>query len=137
MIILANVRDQLRDCDEVWYIVRSPGKRSFDETHKHVPVLSPNWQLFKAYRDAAQLGKWNHEWFQEHYVPQFLAQMRRDPEAKKLLNELVEKSREKNIALVCFCADESLCHRSIVGGILYNMGAVCEEHIASYNTYCL
>ncbi len=39
------------------------------------------------------------------------------------MKQLIEESRSREIALVCFCEDETLCHRSIVGGILLKLGA--------------
>jgi uncharacterized protein YeaO (DUF488 family) len=136
MIRLASVREvkQLSGF-EIWYIVRSPKNLRFDENHKHVPELSPASQLFYSYLNAAKMGDWNAEWFAEHYVPNFLRQMKSDA-AQEKLSELVVRSQSEDIALVCFCSDESLCHRSIVGGILYNMGAYCDPAIeAAYSKY--
>lgn len=136
MIRLVSVREvkQLSGF-EIWYIVRSPKNLRFDETHKHVPELSPNSQLFYSYLNAAKMGDWNAEWFAKNYVPSFLRQMR-SAAAQEKLSELVVRSQTENIALVCFCEDERLCHRSIVGGILYNMGAYCDHHIpAAYSKY--
>ena len=39
------------------------------------------------------------------------------------MKQLNEESRSREIALVCFCEDETLCHRSIIGGILLKLGA--------------
>ena len=45
-----------------------------------------------------------------------------------------DQSREKEIALACFCEAEQMCHRSIVGGILMNLGATiaCAEEYRKY-----
>lgn len=137
MITLASVRSVKNFEGEVWYIVRSPGKLVFDEKHKHVPELSPSSRLFSAYLNAKKMGLFDSEWFAEHYVPMFLTQMKSDI-AREKLEELVRRSDSEDIALVCFCENESLCHRSIVGGICYNMNALCDEHISSlYSGYKL
>lgn len=137
MILLANVRDVKNlDC-EVWYIVRSLGNLKLDEMHKHVPELSPNSRLFFRYLNVKKMGAWNRGWFDTNYVPAFIRQMKHDENAQAKLQELVSRSETEDIALVCFCNDEALCHRSIVGGILMNLGAKCDEHIRDYNHYKL
>lgn len=70
------------------------------------------------------------------YVPIFIEQMRNDEKAKAYLRQLADESKFKNIALVCFCKDETMCHRSIIGGILYHMGASVEIE-ETYKAYSL
>ncbi len=117
---------------EVWAIVRSlknpkPGM-------KQVKALSPSWNLFQAYRKAKDAGQFNADWFAAHYVPQFLEELKANEEAKQLLNELA--AREDNITLCCFCTDETLCHRSIIGGLLEAMGATVRyDSSQSYKHY--
>ena len=63
----------------------------------------------------------------------FLSEMRQKP-AKEKLNELYKADRAgKNIALVCFCLDEQLCHRSIVAGLLQGVG--CHVNMRSNKDY--
>lgn len=125
---ISNVNPE--EFDEVWIICRSIKK--LDRTIldnpkvKHVPDLSPSMELFYAYRKWANQGVWNTFLWNEKYVPNFLEQMRNDVKAKTYLQQLTDESKSKNIALVCFCRDEKMCHRSIVGGILYHMGASIE-----------
>ncbi len=141
MISLENVkRIDPKKFDEVWCIVRSPKQLKpalmATITVKHVPVLSPSWNLFQMYRDLYSKGIWNKDMFYEKYVPVFLDQMKNDPKALALLNELTRRSADENIAIACFCDNESLCHRSIVGGILGNMGAHIEcsrDYIDKYH----
>ena len=69
MITITNIKNiNYADYDEVWAIVRSlknPGKM------KHVPELSPSWNLFKKYLNLRDTGKWNAAAFQNVYVPTF------------------------------------------------------------------
>lgn len=37
-------------------------------------------------------------------------------ESLSILHKLAEDSYNENIALCCYCDDEKICHRSIVGG---------------------
>ncbi len=116
--------------DEVWAIVRS---LKYSNPHvRHVPELSPSWSLFKRYLRLREEGEWNEETFRNIYVPQFLKEMR-GKEQQRLMNELFHT--KKNIALVCFCSDEELCHRSIVGGMLQGAGAEVRGLLRDYSFY--
>lgn len=112
--------------DEVWIVVRSanklPASLASNPKVKHVPELSPETKLFYQYLDWKKNGNWCWDIFKNNYVPEFLREMN-NPRCIALLNQLVADSHEKNIALCCFCPDEKLCHRSILGGVLKNMGA--------------
>lgn len=118
---IGNIKHQ--DFDKCYAIVRSMSKpiNGFEQ----LSVLSPSWSLFKSYRNLAEFGQWNKSTFDQFYVPPFLWQMH-STNARCALNQLFFESKAKNIALVCFCVDETLCHRSIVGGLLEGAGAeVC------------
>ena len=120
MITITNIRNiNYAEYDEVWAIVRSlrnPGKM------KHVPELSPSWKLFRTYLALRDVGKWNKTAFQNNYVPVFLKEMQNEV-ARRKLSELIDLDKHgKRICLSCFCPDETLCHRSIVAGILQYAG---------------
>lgn len=116
--------------DEVWAIVRS---LKYVNPHiKHVPELSPSWALFKLYLRLRNEGRWNEDTFRTLYVPQFLKEMR-GKEQQDLLNELFRT--KKHICLVCFCGEENLCHRSIVGGMLQGAGAQVNGLACDYGYY--
>ena len=126
---IANVqRDQF---DEVWAIVRFFKGNS--EWIKQVPELSPSHQLWAKFHKLRISGNWNTLSFNEIYLPAFLDEMQ-GKSAREKLNELYSLDREgKNIALVCFCTDESLCHRSIIAGLLH--GAGCNVNVPSGKDY--
>ena len=71
-------------------------------------------------------GRFGTEYFQNVYVPWFLKDLEKNLEAQERLEYLCKESRMKRIALCCYCEDESLCHRSIIAGILLGMGAEIE-----------
>ena len=105
---------------------------------KHVSTLSPTWELFRRYRELADSGQWNAQSFAEIYVPEFIGEIYAyRKETFPLLRELWEKDKNgKHIALVCFCADETLCHRSILAGLLQGAGCnVKTEHGTDYSGY--
>lgn len=83
--------------------------------------LAPSWTLYNMFREWKASGAWNYEQFLNGYTPVYLQELRRNPVALQTLNWLC--SQRDNISLVCFCTDERLCHRSIVAGVLMNMGA--------------
>lgn len=130
MITLGTIRDmKLDDYDEVWFIMRSlrwlnSPKLFADPKVKHIPILSPQSKLFYSYRDDPNWGDLS---FQMKYVPRFIDDIfstpKNEKEFKDALNELYKLSkRGKNILLICSCADERNCHRSIIGGILLGGG---------------
>lgn len=131
MIYLENVyrviRQTLEKYETVWFITRDATEvMEFVSAHPQVhvqPGLSPQPELFSRYREFAGLGQWDQRTFDEFYVPRFLKDLSDHPEGIALLQELKERSAREEIALACFCETERMCHRSIVGGILWNMGA--------------
>ena len=122
MIYIGNIREVMRDdYDPTFAIVRSyKGKQTWI---KQLDALSPSWDLFKKYRQLLDNGEWNLENFQKVYLPQFLREMH-EPIARDSLNTIFKMSKSGiNLALVCFCQDERLCHRSIIAGLLQGAGA--------------
>ena len=133
MITVAYIRKiNYTDYNEVWAIVRSlknPGNM------KHVPALSPSWNLFKTYLGLRDAGKWNAESFRDVYMTVFLREMR-SPAVRDKLTELIRLDRQgKRICLACFCPDETLCHRSIVAGILQYAGIPLQCVKDNYSQY--
>ena len=127
MIYIDNIRKP--QASEVWAIVRSlksPGKMIW------VPDLSPTQRLFYQYLKWRDAGLWNEKTFQELYAPQFLKDAKANPNFEKLIAQL--QHADHDISLICFCTDETLCHRSIVAGILQGLGTdVTAQH--DYSQY--
>lgn len=118
MVTILRIQDvDYEKYSEVWAIVRS--LKYANPRIKHVPELSPSWGLFNMYLRLKEAGNWNEDTFRSMYVPQFLKEMKGKAQ-QQLLNELFSAS--KSIALVCFCEEEELCHRSIIGGMLQGAG---------------
>lgn len=133
MITITNICNiNYADCDEVWAIVRSlkyPGRL------KQVAELSPSWDLFKKYLALREDGRWNEESFKNVYVPVFLKEMQ-NAAARKKMAELTALDRQgKRICLACFCPDETMCHRSIIAGILQHSGIQVHGIHADYSHY--
>lgn len=102
-------------------IVRSLKKKILGTTH--MPNLSPSPELFHQYLNWKKNGQWNETKFIFEYAPRFIYELKHNTNAMLLLSSIAYRSHNENIALYCFCEDESLCHRSIVAGILLGMGA--------------
>lgn len=118
--------------DEVWAIVRL--MKNPTEKMKQVIELAPSSELFVSFRLAKKSGLWNEEFFQANYVPKFLEDICRNQKSKDKLNELYSLDRAgKRICLVCFCPDETICHRSIVAGLLQGVG--CNVRLPSNADY--
>lgn len=124
MIFIDNIRKPRTE--EIWAIVRSmknPGKMIW------VPDLSPTQNLFYQYLKWRDAGHWNEQTFQRLYVPQFLKEAKANPNFHKFIQQLTQSDHD--ISLICFCTDETLCHRSIVAGILQGLGA----NVSAQNDY--
>ncbi|MBD5584299.1 MAG: DUF488 domain-containing protein [Clostridia bacterium] len=120
--------------DETYAIVRSMKNPS--PWMAQLVALSPSKALFFDYLSLKKAGTWNADTFKERYVPMFMQEIAQ-PAPRKVLEQLVEYDRMgRKMALVCFCPDETLCHRSIVAGILQGMGAdVRLRSGADYSAY--
>lgn len=121
------------DYDQIWGVVRSPKNLSSlqkftkNPRFEHVPELSPSWDLFKKYLQLKRNGDWNQEAFFNIYLPLFLNEMR-NPTAKRKLAELIKLDKEGyNICLFCFCQDEKMCHRSILGYLFKKPRSKCRR----------
>lgn len=140
MIYITSIRDRrlaTGEFDEIWAIVRSNKKLSSTSKLLHVPGLSPSWDLFKQYRQLVESGNWNYDSFQKYYVPVFLKEMQQ-PGSQNLLNRLVQMHNEgRSVALCCFCTDETLCHRSIIAGLLQTRGIPVQGLRRDYSSYAM
>lgn len=143
MISIGNIfKTNPAEFDEVWVICFAVDElRSLFEDFEnvfHVPELAPKESLFKEYRSMVHSGQWNEQSFKRCYVQKFLNDIQSSEAAMKQLRALVAVSEDKNIRLACFCPDdeEGICHRSIVAGLLLNMGA-CVECSEDYRIYRL
>lgn len=91
---------------------------------EQIKDLAPSSVLLSKYLTLKEDKNWNQETFQSIYVPEFLHGLKTNKSAIQWLNQLYKDDRAgKNIALVCFCPDETLCHRSILAGLLAGAGA--------------
>jgi len=55
----------------------------------------------------------------KQYVPRYLAGLAR-PEAQEAIAEVRRRAREGRVTLLCGCADEARCHRSLLRAYLLN-----------------
>lgn len=118
MVSIGSFKDISDKYDEIWLIVRSLKQIPQVNTSVfHVPQLSPSNELFKSYLSWRNQGLWNKDTFETYYKPRFLKEIEEE-EPQMYLNLLVEKAKTKNILLVCYCSDESICHRSLVYSLI-------------------
>lgn len=137
MITITNIRDiEFEKYDAVWAIVRSSKRLNFNnQKFRHVPILSPSWDLFKYFIQLRNNNSWDVSTFQNNYVPLFLNEMCGQAQQRKLHELCFLDSIGKSIALVCFCQDEELCHRSIIAGILQSKGVLVNGVKKDYRFY--
>ena len=56
------------------------------------------------------------------YVRAYLREMR-EPRARHLIATLAALSRQASFSVGCYCEDETMCHRSLLRGLLLDAGA--------------
>ena len=133
MVTVTNIRNiDYLIYDEVWAIVRS--LKNPDQM-KHVPGLSPSWNLFKKYLELRDTGNWNTDTFQKVYVPVFIKEMQTAVARRKLAELIRLDNQGKHICLACFCTNETTCHRSIIAGILQYAGVSVQGVLKDYSIY--
>jgi uncharacterized protein YeaO (DUF488 family) len=81
-----------------------------------LPQLAPSEALVAQAQRASDARAWRA--FERRYR----AEMKR-PEASRLLDLLAALSHRTELAVGCYCADESRCHRSVLRALLREHGA--------------
>lgn len=80
------------------------------------PDLAPSESLVKQALQATDDRAWRV------FVKRYRAEMKR-PEATRLLDLLAALSRQTDLSVGCYCADEARCHRSVLKALLREHGA--------------
>ena len=83
-----------------------------------LPELAPSadvvsWALSEPWTDT----RWRR------YVIRYRKEMR-EPQARHLIELLAALSRQSDFSIGCYCEDASRCHRSLLGELLRDAGAV-------------
>ena len=81
-----------------------------------LPDLAPSESLLKETLHAADERAW------PRFVRRYRAEMKR-PEATRLLALLAALSHRTDLAVGCYCANETRCHRSVLKALLQEHGA--------------
>src|SRR5690349_15318128 len=81
-----------------------------------LPLLSPSEPLVKQARASTTAKAW------AAVLRKFRAEMGK-PEPRAVLDLLAALSRQTNLALGCYCEDESRCHRQVLRALLEERGA--------------
>lgn len=81
-----------------------------------LPELAPSGALVKQAQEAADDRAWRV------FERKYRAEMRRS-EAARLLDLLAALSKETDLAVGCYCANEHRCHRSVLRTLLAEHGA--------------
>jgi uncharacterized protein YeaO (DUF488 family) len=81
-----------------------------------LPQLAPSAELVK----QAQTATTDREW--QAFVRRYRAEMKQ-PDKARLIALLAALSRTTDLAVGCYCEDESHCHRSVLRELLAEAGA--------------
>ena len=82
-----------------------------------LPDLAPSEALLKRAQHAADENAWRA------FTKRYRAEMKR-PAPARVLTLLAALSRDTNLSVGCYCADETRCHRSVLRALLQEHGAV-------------
>lgn len=82
-----------------------------------MPELAPSEALVKEAQAAETEAHW------KAFLRKYRAEMAQ-PERARLLDFLAALSRQTDVAVGCYCADEARCHRSALRALLAERGAV-------------
>jgi uncharacterized protein YeaO (DUF488 family) len=86
-----------------------------------LPELAPSPALFSWARSAEWTpARWRR------YARSYLREMR-EPRARHLIATLAALSRRASFSVGCYCADETMCHRSLLRGLLADAGAALAD----------
>lgn len=115
-----NLQGRESEYDECWLVTLYPPRSGFDRSkYIHVPALAPSDELFRFYRKAKANGLWDESAFNDVFAPTYMGRLSSNGRCQDCLQRLVLKARRgSNIALVCFCQREHLCHRALIGGFI-------------------
>ena len=111
-----------RHYDEMWNIMLYP-TQGLQFVTSHHPELAPSQDIYNHYQELKKCGQWTQWSFENWYVPAFLKEIASRPSAVQSLNYLFNHRFDKEIILLCACPKDSMCHRSIIRGML--AGACC------------
>jgi len=81
-----------------------------------LPELAPSEALVRRALQARDARAWSF------FVKRYRAEMKR-PGAERLLLLLSALSRQVNLSVGCYCAEEARCHRSVLQALLAEHGA--------------
>ena len=97
-----------------WLVCHYAGRVPRTAYDEWVPDLAPSRGLhhrwahnWRPLRDPAL-------WWVRHYLPAWSAEKTLDPAYAAAIDRAAALSRHSNLALACWCLDESHCHRSLV-----------------------
>jgi len=86
-----------------------------------VPELAPSaalfsWAISQPFTDV----RW------KRFAREYRKEMRA-PAAAHLIGLLARLSKQTNFSVGCYCADESICHRSILRELMIDAGAIASR----------
>jgi uncharacterized protein YeaO (DUF488 family) len=84
-----------------------------------VPDLAPSEELVKLALGSEDAK--SSKTFERRYRAEM-----KQPHAARLLDLLAALSKDTNLAVGCYCADETRCHRSILAALLREHGATLQ-----------
>ncbi|MFC6716255.1 DUF488 family protein [Natrialbaceae archaeon GCM10025810] len=110
--------------DDVFGVVRYP--REFVErlTDRNIPAVAPPDNLLNAYKSVEEAAERNGEpnpaaiaWDSVSFEPRYLAYLERTG-PRRIIDELRERARDRDVWLVCWEKDARWCHRRLLANAI-------------------
>ncbi len=138
MLRFVNLKEQYpTENTKTWIVMRNPENiKTLINKNEHfwIPELAPSEAFYSYCMKVKNAGNWTKEFFNEVYVPRYIAELRNNSAAMKYLAFL--NATESNINIGCTCMNEQMCHRSILAGIMMHCRPDIEvERAYSANQY--
>lgn len=103
--------------DKAYSIVRSNKKTRCE----NIIELAPDENLYSFFLNEKKNMKWTKDRFDEEFVERYFKGIN-NPYGAAAVKRILLESKDENIFIGCFCANENMCHRLLLGAILKYYG---------------
>ena len=88
----------------------------------HAPVLAPSAYLIAKIRKEKEAGTFDYPMWRAVFVAEYMSELIASVNAQKTLINLYKAGCEKDILVCCYCPDDTVCHRSVIQGLMQGRG---------------
>lgn len=102
--------------------------KKLEKEKKYEPELFPSVHVSEeADRYLKENPIWNEYVFRKVYLPNYLKSVNLEKGKKEITEIITHLNKGENVYYACYCANEKICHRNIVAGIIKKQGFEVES----------